>query len=610
MTHATPSRRTLRSRYRRVLKHLESLESRTLLSVNITTYNIPSVAPAAAVYDPSGNLWVFDTNYSVVVDPSDPTLNYFGGALERFPNGNLSAAPDMIVRMDPALYQPMYFAAGSNGHVYCTDFTGGYAYVDDVNTADGTIVQTRINPDWPEMPNFITVTHDGGVWFTATDFMGNLPYPNETSYVHRMDPMTYDIATYTIQAPTDPISFSHAIGISANPDGSVWVGLPGQIIQDGSGWSVGPNRFARASFADGTINFTSYDVNSGTAADTNNAWGGMAADGQGGLWYALDNPGDPATYPTPAPDQLVHAYFDNGQLVQDPFVVTGATVDNPLQLQWLSVDTNGTVWFDTYYNNQLGSFDGTTFTFYSVENAGFLNQTAASPVVPQITVLGWGDDYEAGVPIVQVDNVITPPVITFEGEAYNVNIKEDVVLNSTLLATFIAPTPAAAYSATITWGDGTTTDVTPTFLGDNTYAVVVSGKSFATQGTYAGAIAVKDGTTAIGSLAFTSSVSDVALNVTSFNVTPLILRIAAATGTFTDDADLATSTWTATIKWGDNTTSTGLIVRDPTQAGRYLVIGLHQYRARGTYTARLTVTTTETAAAILNATLTTTVTVR
>jgi hypothetical protein len=328
------------------------------------------------------------------------------------------------------------------------------------------------------------------------------------------------------------------------------------------------------------------------------------------VWYSLANSADPSTFPTPALDQLVHAHFANGQLVQDPYVVTGATLDNPLQLQWLSVDTTGTVWFDTAFTNQLGSFDGATYNFYSVPNAGYLGAITASPVAPQVTVLGSGDDYELGIPLVQVENIVAPPVITFQGEAYDVKIKEDTALSSALLATFVAPNPASAYSATITWGDGTTTTVAPAFIGENTYAIVVSGKSFATQGFYAGAIAIKDGTTPIGTLSFASTISDIPLNVTSFNVTPLILRIAAATGTFTDDADLSTSTWTATIKWGDNTTSTGLIVRDPTQAGRYLVIGLHQYRTKGTYTARLTVSTTETAAAILNATLTTTVSVR
>jgi large repetitive protein len=217
--------------------------------------------------------------------------------------------------------------------------------------------------------------------------------------------------------------------------------------------------------------------------------------------------------------------------------------------------------------------------------------------------------YQGNPPLIELDFAPAPPV-TFQGEAYNVNIKEDTALSSTLLATFVAPTPASAYSATITWGDGTTTNVAPTLVGDNTYAIVVSGKSFATQGSYTGSISVKDGTSEVGALSFASVVGDIPLNVTSFNVTPLFLRIAAATGTFTDDADLSISTWTATVKWGDNTTSTGLIVRDPTQSGRYLVIAVHQYRTKGTYTARLTVTTSETAAAIINSTLTTTVSVR
>jgi streptogramin lyase len=607
MTHATSSRRKLRARYRRVLKHLEALEPRTLLSVSPIAYNVSNVWAGNAVYDNSGSLWIYDIDEPVVP------------ALVRLKGSEVDSAAGSVIPLDNSLYTPFAFAAGPNGHIYATDLCDGIKYIDDIDPSiaatDSTANPiTRIPLDVMGMPSAITVTDDGAVWFTVANVDAD-PSQHD-NILGRMDPTTHKITTIKLDSS---LSDSLVGALCVNGSDSVWMTLAAYDYPTETGIVQGTNRIATASFSDGQFTVTPYAMTTGTDADVNGNIGGIVSDRQGGVWFSLANlPYN--TRPGSSPDAIVHGTFDaQGQFVETAYVAPGTDVNTPRMYTFLSSDNTGAVWFVATGTNQLGTFDGANFTFFDDPVAGtVLGQTCVRADGSQITVLtaaamdpNTGEySYQGDPPLIQLDFAVEPPEITFQGEAYNVNIKEDTALSSVLLATFVAPTPASAYQATITWGDGSTTTVTPTLVGDNTYAIVVSGKSFATQGSFAGSIAISDDASPIGTLSFTSTIGDTPLDVTSFNVTPLLLRIVAATGTFTDDADLATSTWTATIKWGDNTTSTGLIVRDPTRAGRYLVIGFHQYRSRGTYTARLTVTTSETGAAILDSTLTTTVSVR
>jgi len=309
-----------------------------------------------------------------------------------------------------------------------------------------------------------------------------------------------------------------------------------------------------------------------------------------------------------APDQIVHLDPAAGQ---NSFIIPGAAADTPLGISGPVLDAQGNLWFSEASGPGFGCVNAAgVFQTYDNPTNGMLYQTIANADGTQVSItsIGYGDDPDY---IVQID--VSAPTVPFSGSANDINIQEDTALGSnTLLATFVAPTPKSAYSAVITWGDNTQTTVTPKLIDadTHTYYIIVSGKSFATQGTYHSSIAVNDGQNLAGTLQFDSVVRDIPLNVTSFTAAPLLLRIVTAVGTFTDDGDLALSTWTATISWGDNTTSTGLIVRDPTHAGRYLVLALHQYRTRGNYQMRLTVTTKEQQSAVGITALTTYVAVR
>jgi hypothetical protein len=59
--------------------------------------------------------------------------------------------------------------------------------------------------------------------------------------------------------------------------------------------------------------------------------------------------------------------------------------------------------------------------------------------------------------------------------------------------------------------------------------------------------------------------------------------VLADVANFSDPAAPNASSFTATINWGDGTTSQGLVIENPFDPGSYLVIGLHVYARKGTY---------------------------
>jgi hypothetical protein len=580
-----------RARRRHAVRHLETLEPRTLLSAAVSSYTLPGVTPVFGAYDSSGALWVYDN--------SNPT---YGAALERIVNNAVDTAPGSVIPMDTLAYAPMAFAAGLDGHIYAADAVGanGYGAIDDINTLTGLITQTPLT-DASEIPYRLTVTGDGAVWFLG--FGASPDSATHTTLVGRMDPATQALATYSLTTDS-----TGGLICSSGSD-SVWIGM-GAIEDPALADPVtGTNRIAAASFDGSAISLTTYAVSTGdVTADKYNIIASVASDpGDGSVWFTLsNNTFANRTADQRAPDQIVHGVLNGSALDQTAYIGANTSAQT-LNYAGLAFDAEYRLWFFQWDSTQFGYLDTTTLTYstpYDNTTDGSFLTTAARTDGTQLSFLTSGSD------IIQID--VAAPEVTFSGAANDINVREDTVLNDMLLATFTAPAPLSGYTATITWGDNTTSVVTPTLVpgSTDTYAVIISGKSFATQGVYSGTITVQDGSSVAGTLTFTSTISDIPLNVTSLTTTPLFLRIVTAVGTFTDDGDLALSTWKATINWGDNTTSTGLIVRDPTQSGRYFVLAIHQYRTRGTYTVRLTVTTSEVNSVVTNSTLTATVTAR
>ena len=166
-----------------------------------------------------------------------------------------------------------------------------------------------------------------------------------------------------------------------------------------------------------------------------------------------------------------------------------------------------------------------------------------------------------------------PPITVVEGQPFNGTV-----------ATFSDPgssDPPSDYTASIDWGDGTTTAGDITSTGSSSFAVTGSH-------TYAdelnGEINVTVGEPGVG---FTLGPNPDSVTVTEGDfgdITPVTLTVPeggtltdVSVGSFTDAGNsLATaSNWSASINWGDGTTAAGTVT-GPT-GGPFTVSGTHTY---------------------------------
>lgn len=183
--------------------------------------------------------------------------------------------------------------------------------------------------------------------------------------------------------------------------------------------------------------------------------------------------------------------------------------------------------------------------------------------------------------------VAPPPVITttYGGAALNLTGTEGATLGASI-ATFTdsnTADTASQLSAVINWGDGTTS--AGTLTGANgTFAVTSAGHSYADEGTFATSIAVTnsvDGktTTLTGSAITTEADVLTAGSLPAINlVTGNMFSGTVADFTDTYTANTA-SDFSATIKWGDGTSSIGTI---SDVNGTISVTGSHSYTNAGT----------------------------
>jgi hypothetical protein len=132
-------------------------------------------------------------------------------------------------------------------------------------------------------------------------------------------------------------------------------------------------------------------------------------------------------------------------------------------------------------------------------------------------------------------------------------------------------------SAVIDWGDGSPADtVTFTIEATNTIA---GSHTYAEEGTYPVGVTIDDidgPATASGS----ATVADAALSATPVSITVAKRNEFTETvATFTDANPAATTAdFTATIDWGDGSTSAGTVSADP--AGGFAVTGTHAYKKK------------------------------
>jgi hypothetical protein len=149
---------------------------------------------------------------------------------------------------------------------------------------------------------------------------------------------------------------------------------------------------------------------------------------------------------------------------------------------------------------------------------------------------------------------------------------------------------AAEYSATIDWGDGTTSAGTISGPIGGPFSVV-GDHTYAEEGTYSVTVTITDVDTSTNTATADSSaeVGDAAIAATCVAPSAAGESFTGAVATVTDTNPSGTaSDFTATIDWGDGSSSQGNV--SGSTGGPFDVTGSHTYSSTGSFTVKTTVT--------------------
>lgn len=259
---------------------------------------------------------------------------------------------------------------------------------------------------------------------------------------------------------------------------------------------------------------------------------------------------------SPAANQAVTFHIEGGPNVGQ--VGSGVT-DATGQASYTYTDTGGagTDEISATFVDPLGALEKATAT----ETWVALNPTAG----PAPTTLSY-------------QRIVTTatPIVATEGAPFSAQV-----------ATFVDPDPTARpsdYYATVSWGDGTTTFAT---LGGTGGDFTVSGShTYAEEGPVTATVTVTDITSAsnTSTAQTTATVADAPLTAAGTTIDTANLADATV-ATFTDADPAGTvADYTASIDWGDGTTSAGTVSAGAT---RFDVAASHIYGALGPYTVKV-----------------------
>jgi len=143
---------------------------------------------------------------------------------------------------------------------------------------------------------------------------------------------------------------------------------------------------------------------------------------------------------------------------------------------------------------------------------------------------------------------------------------------------------ASFYTASISWGDGTTTPGTIT--GGSGLFTVTGQHTYADEGSFTVSVAVTGATTSTGSSTATVNEAD-ALSGTAVAFAATEGNVFSGTVAHFIDTDTANvaGDFTATINWGDGTTTVGTVSGS---AGAFQVNGAHIYTSSGKFAVAVT----------------------
>lgn len=146
---------------------------------------------------------------------------------------------------------------------------------------------------------------------------------------------------------------------------------------------------------------------------------------------------------------------------------------------------------------------------------------------------------------------------------------------------------AGSFTASVAWGDGTTT--TGSVASDGSGGFNVSGAhTYAEEGAYAVTVSVSTAGGTPGVSSSTATVADAPLTGTGYRIPAKYRSFSGVVATFIDaDASGTVGDYKATILWGDGGSSVGTI---KAASGSFSVSGSHSYQKKLVFTAQVLIT--------------------
>ncbi|MDR3633360.1 MAG: hypothetical protein P4L84_05950, partial [Isosphaeraceae bacterium] len=219
---------------------------------------------------------------------------------------------------------------------------------------------------------------------------------------------------------------------------------------------------------------------------------------------------------------------------------------------------------------------------FDVLGSEVYTSAATFPITVQITDATGEETTASGTAAVAGAALTAYPLSVAATEGQNFNGAVVTVLDANLSAV------AADFNAQINWGDGTTGPGTVTAVTGTPGRFVVTGSHTYTEaGLYNLVIALSDrgAVSATATATATAQVADSPLSLADATLHAVAgTAFASTVGTLTDPNPYAVAAdFTATIRWGDGTSSIGSVAADPEVSGRFEVTGTHAYAENGAY---------------------------
>ena len=311
---------------------------------------------------------------------------------------------------------------------------------------------------------------------------------------------------------------------------------------------------------------------------------------------------------TPTSNQFTSSL--TASIADAPIIVTPATITIPIFTGQQFGNLQLATFTDTDPNGKAGDYsatvdwgDGNISTNVLINVSGpngtvlgshvYTNNSTTDTITITVTDVG-GATASA-----QTTINVTTPITIMPGN--NVGVENQPFANTNVVATFTDPgnLPVGDYSSIIMWGDNTADSsgsivILSTLNGVNTYGVE-AGHNYVEDGSFGIQVDVTKTNETVVNKSITATIQESPVNVTSAGASLTgqngqIVGSGTILANFIDNANEGPGAYTATINWGDNSTSQGLINQLDPLTGSYMVEGQgHTYSTAGSYTISVTV---------------------